>query len=483
MPSPYNLFSIGQQAKSTNLTAAHRLNIYFDTQSGPDKNQVCAYGTPGTVLFTVPTASLTRGMHWMEANNTLYVIQAGNLIAILQDGTYTTVGNLATTPTQDNLGPVSMANNGTQICIVTGNYAYIYNISTLAFTNITASLPFPLSTYPVDSVTFLTGRFIINRGNTGQFFLSALYDGLTWNALDYATAETNPDNLVTVIADKQMLVLFGTSSVEIWLPFADVNFPFSRVQSAPADGGLAARYSLSKCGGQLTGLFKNRHGALTVAQLIGYTITSISTPDIDYIFNNYSITSDAVGFGYTQNGKAFYQITFPTIGTSWLYDSASTGWTQLKSWNINRHIAGNGTAYDKKFIVSDYNNGNLYILSADAITDNGAPIEREITGTHSFMPSRNLMVIRRLRIDMESGVGLLSGQGVNPTIILKISRDNGHTWGNELWASFGNMGSFSSRAEWRALGQARDWVFKLRITDPVKVCIIAAIIETRELGA
>jgi hypothetical protein len=92
------------------------------------------------------------------------------------------------------------------------------------------------------------------------------------------------------------------------------------------------------------------------------------------------------------------------------------------------------------------------------------------------------MTISRLRVDMEGGTGLLTGQGETPSIMLQVSRDGGHVWGNELWTTFGAQGQYTKRAEWRRLGMARDWVFKLRITDPVRVVIIAAIIEHKELN-
>jgi hypothetical protein len=278
-----------------------------------------------------------------------------------------------------------------------------------------------------------------------------------------------------------MLVLFGTSSTEIWAPFADVNFPFTRVNAAPSAGGLAARWSLSRCAGNLTGLFRNRQGALGVASLDGYVLTPISTPDMDFIINTYTTPSDAVGFGYTMNGMSFYQISFQAAGVTWLYESGSNSWSQLRGWNMTRHVSHWGCAFDKKFIVSDYQTGQLYVLDANVFTDNGNPIEREITGTHAFAQSRNQTTIRRLRVDIEGGLGNISGQGQNPQISLTISRDGGHTWGASLLTSLGAMGGYLSRAEWRKLGMARDWVFKLRVTDPVKVVIISAIAEITEL--
>lgn len=507
MSAPYQLFGIGQHSKSPNLTAQHRLNLYLDVQTDADKTQVAAYGTPGLSLYCAPSGQVTRGMHWMEANNTLYVVQRGNLYSVQDNnglGNATLLASLTISPTQDISGPVSMANNGIQLCIVTGSYVYIWDTGLATLRNITLSgnltgqaaypyngnavvTAFPYSGNSADTVTFLDGFFIINRPNTGQFYVSGSlisnYDGSSWQGLNFATAESNPDNLQAVIADKGHLVLLGSSSTEIWVNSGGATFPFSRVNASPSDGGLAARWSLSRCKGMVTGLFRNKQGALSVAVLDGYTLTAISNTDMDYLINGYTTPEDAVGFGYTINGKAFYQITFQAQAVSWLYDFQSQAWSQLKSWGISRHIGAIGVSFGTRFIVSDYATGNLYTLSSDALTDNGSPIEREITGHHTFSQSRNSLIIRRLRLDMEGGVGLLTGQGTTPEVMLQISRDGGHTWGAPMLSNIGALADFVHRAEWRRLGKARDWVFKIRITDPVKTVIIGAIIEAQELGS
>ena len=67
-----------------------------------------------------------------------------------------------------------------------------------------------------------------------------------------------------------------------------------------------------------------------------------------------------------------------------------------------------------------------------------------------------------------------NGQGQNPQVMLQVSRDGGFTWGTEMWTSFGAQGEFLRRAEWRRLGVSRNYVFKFRISDPVKVVLIGA---------
>lgn len=64
--------------------------------------------------------------------------------------------------------------------------------------------------------------------------------------------------------------------------------------------------------------------------------------------------------------------------------------------------------------------------------------------------------------------------GSDPQIMLQVSKDGGHTWGNELWRSLGAQGQYSRRVTWKRLGIAKDWVFRFRVSDPVKVVIMNA---------
>jgi hypothetical protein len=84
------------------------------------------------------------------------------------------------------------------------------------------------------------------------------------------------------------------------------------------------------------------------------------------------------------------------------------------------------------------------------------------------------VVHNRLQIDMETGVGLLAGQGANPVALLDWSDDGGKTWSNKHSASMGRMAEARTRVRWNRLGRARDRVYRLTITDPVPRVIIGA---------
>lgn len=326
-----------------------------------------------------------------------------------------------------------------------------------------------------NSVTFIDSYFVINNPGTKQFWLSGQYDGFFWDPLQYASKEAYTDDLVAVAVDNGNLVLFGAISLEYWQNSGGFPFPFTRIAGSPTDVGLAARATLSRCAGQMFFLGRTRRGGLSVFRIQNYQPMPVSTPDLDYLFSQYLNPGDAVAFSYRQNGHEFYELNFEEQGVTWLFDVTSEAWSVLQSGTSTRHYANRGAQYYNKMIVADYRNGNLYELDAQTYTDNGELIARELITPHFFAgTSFNKLHIYRLRLDMEQGVGLVDGQGSDPQVMLQVSRDGGFTYGNEMWTTPGAMGEYLHRAEWRRLGVSRNYVFKFRITDPVKVVLISA---------
>ena len=359
-----------------------------------------------------------------------------------------------------------------------------------------------------NTVAFIDSYFVINDPGTKQFWLSGQYDGFYWDPLQFASKEAYTDQLEAVTVDNGNIVLLGTISQEYWQNNGGFPFPFARISGSPTDVGLAARWSMARCGGMLFYLGRTRRGGISVFNVQNYTPTVVSTPDLDYLFSQYETVSDAVAFGYRQNGHEFYQISFPSVAKTWLYDANTQAWSELASGNVGRHYAQWGAQFKNEIVVSDYRIGKLYKLDTDYYTDAGDAIVRELITPHTFSNSTfNRLHIYRLRLDMEQGAGVLSyGNDVieylvtqdqdvlitenddslvvataqqiykdtNPRIMLQVSRDGGYTYGNEMWIKMGAIGQYLRRAEWRRLGVSRSYVFKFRITDPIKVVIIGA---------
>lgn len=202
MLKPVPLFGLGNQGKSANVDAQSRVNLYVEVQSDPEKNILTMYPTPGLTTFVNFGATPIRGIY--ERGEVLYAVVSNTLYSINNAGVTAVLGSLSTYS-----GRVYIADNGTQMMIVDGANGYIYNFNTLAFVKIT-DVDFPGG----DTVTFFNGRFVVNKPNSGQFYISALYDGLNWDALDFATAESDPDNIVRVMTEAGQLVIYGERTTE-----------------------------------------------------------------------------------------------------------------------------------------------------------------------------------------------------------------------------------------------------------------------------
>jgi hypothetical protein len=177
-----------------------------------------------------------------------------------------------------------------------------------------------------------------------------------------------------------------------------------------------------------------------------------------------------------------YQITFPTAGRSFLYDGSTSIWSEVQSGVglIKRHQGNVGTMFNMNSYCGDYQTGNIYKIDSTVYTDYQITQPR-IVQTRHIEDSGNMIAIDELFIDMETGVGLQSGQGSNPQIILNVSKDGGRTWGNDRFCSWGTVGRYP-RAIWRRLGSSRDFVFRFTMTDPVKFVITYGAVVMRGIG-
>lgn len=64
-----------------------------------------------------------------------------------------------------------------------------------------------------------------------------------------------------------------------------------------------------------------------------------------------------------------------------------------------------------------------------------------------------------------------------PQVMLRLSRDGGHTWGPEKWRSLGKKGQYGRRARFDRLGMFRQCVPEITISDPVRKVVLGAYAE------
>jgi hypothetical protein len=467
-PEPIPLFGLGIQEKSTPAIAQQRINLYYELKRDQDRARMVAFGTPGLEEFTDFGGNPARGFHAPLTSEYAYFVHDNIFYQVDSSGARTSRGTLNTAS-----GAVSMADNGRYIAVVDGNFGYYYDMDNAA----TPIARITDANFPngAQDVTYSDGYFICELD--GAFHISDANTPVSWPG-DSATAESSPDNLLRIIADHQELALFGGSSTEFWAHTGNADFPFERIPGAANEWGLAARRSLVKYDDSLAFLANNKLGQVIAARLQGYRVVPLSSNEHDLYarWARLGSIAEATAYSYMLDGHPFYVVNIG--GETWMYDGSTSGWSRLKSHELERHRSHLHQPFNGGNYVTDYANGKVYKLRHDVYTDNGDPIRRVLVGRHVFDGFRR-MGIDAFQLDIETGVGLASGQGSNPQAMLRISKDGGRTFGNERLASFGAVGEYTKRCIWRRCGRARDFVFEVAISDPVKVAISGAAIQPR----
>lgn len=303
------------EGRSKSINAQQSINLFpvFDQNEG--KTPIAMYGTPGTTAFSAPaTAAIVRGMHVMGSY--LYAVVGADVFEIDTAGVATDLGAITT-----STGHVGMANNGTQLLIVDGT-AYGHIVTTGALADITDG-DYPIAT----DCVFFDGYFIVSVKDTGKIQICKLYDGTTWDALDFATAEASPDALVGIGTTRQNIWLFGEYSIEVYYNAGDPDFPFQRVPGAIIDLGCESATSIAEIEGVLYWLSNKK----TVVRGEGYGFKVASVPGIEYQISTYTTTDDAVGYTYTLEGRTFYVLNFATEDKTWVLDVKSGQWHEWQS--------------------------------------------------------------------------------------------------------------------------------------------------------
>lgn len=446
-------------ARSENYSSSRCINLYLETGKGKKKNLLI--GTPG---LTTPWVTLSgggcRGFFLFDESYAIMVCGT-NVYSVTTGGTSSLLGLVA-----NNGRPVQIASNGTDILVCSANNLYAFTIGGTSATFVRTD---------VSSVDFLDGYFTITETSTGRFYVSAQY-ATSIDALDFATAEGLPDNLVSHCVSRRTMYLFGTQSLEQWYNAGGADFPLARIDGAFVELGLIAKDSLCEMDAPFW-LGGNDKGAGSVWTVNGGVPRRISTPAVEYAIAQWPDMSDAEAFTYAQEGHSFYVLSSVSGNETWVYDIAENEWHQRAylhaSGDLHRIRPRCHLYFAGKNLVGDWENGNVYEYDLDTFSDNGNPLPA-IRSCPTIQDELKTLEPGTFRLDMDVGVGLTTGQGSDPQAMLRYSWNGGKNWSNSLWRTFGEIGEYNTACIWERVGGGERVVFEVSITDPVKRCISAA---------
>jgi hypothetical protein len=482
------IFGSAYTARSSNLADNRLINLYqevVETKSG-GKSVGALMLCPGLDLLANIGSGPVRAMLQANLSGTdhLYLVSGDGLYQLDTAFNATLLGTLG----GDNGAP-SLINNGVGIGVFLGSRAYQWS-PVGGFAAIT--LPFTAAGSLPITAAELDGFAVANQPGSDFWFQSGLKDLSTWNALNFAEASGEPDNVRAIAALHREFVLFKEKQTEFWYDAGTSGFAFARIDGVYLEAGISAVASLRKLGEGLCWLGQTAEGDGIALELMGHKHQRISNHAVETEWQKYSTLADAVGYTYQQAGHEFYVLNFPTADTSWVYDRTASlqlkeaCWHQRARWDTSigqfrRHIGQCSALFNHQVVVGDASNGNIYAYNPEALLDNSAARKWLRTWRALPKPVPDPVSFFDLRIDMETGSNQIA-QSLDPRAVLRWSDDGGHTWSNERQLAVGKVGQTAFRVRCPRMGSTRrnsglDRIFELSATDAFPVRIVDAEVE------
>lgn len=401
-----------------------------------------------------------RGM--LAVRGELFIVSGTELYTVDQFREATFLGDVG------GAGNISyMAINGTearQLIVVSGENGFIWD-GTL-FQQITDP-----TFIPDVSVATLDQKFYLNQPDSNIFFRSEVADGLNYNPIDQASAESNPDEIRFIVSKKTNLWIFGAKSVEYWQTDTSKDIGVSRVTSGTISRGLAAKFSVAEYEEDIFWLADD----LTVWRISGTSAGKISDLNFELAIRGdgtaslpgYTSINGAEGFFIDHPTHKMYCLTFPGDGITWVYDLITGLWHKRSTRSVRRWRARLSQLFDNLIIVGDFTTNDLYILSEEQCDIDGDPQDFIITTPPIYGDDSGITV---------SEVELIADftRSDDRQIILSASKDGGRTFKTHRQLSFGNIGDSLHRAISRQFGYTprhKEFVTRWTVTDEAPIDI------------
>jgi len=441
----------------------------FLSQSGDSKSKMHLVGDSGLrnkITITVDNGTICRGVY-ETAGGRLFGVWGNTFVEITD--VEAQIDRNSSLRLDRIGGDVSMADNGTQLMLVDDGKGYIFTFADSTFVAI-SDADFPDN---ANQVVFNDGYFLVTVPGTKRFYISALNDGLSWNALGFASIVSAPDNAIGIIAANTDVWVFGEKSIEVWENTGvDATVPYERREGATQNIGTKNPFTIQKMNGQVYFLGSNADGYGVVWRTNGYNLEQISTDVINQKINEVGLNTNATAYTFQEKGHYHYVITIPSINLTFSYDASTGLWHEKAFWNIadgsyDRHRSTyQAFAYGKNYIGFNGNNV-LYEMDPDYYFDDTDVIRRLRSGAHIHGENKNIRY-NFFELEFARCQGLTTGQGSNPQIMLSYSNDGGLDFVAEEWRGAGKIGEYAKRARWHELGTSRDRVFMIVVTDPIR---------------
>lgn len=448
-------------------------------QKEKDKTQIALVPRPGLTEFVDLSGDAVRGLFTARTltQERCFAVVGTTLWEINYDGSSTSRGALTGMSTGSRSKVYMALNGNSELMIQDPLAAYILNLNTNSLGRIT-DIDYPGG----KTLDYSDGYFIISDNN-GRVSFSDLEDGNSWDGFNFFTPTFKPDKVKAIVAYREEIYCFGDETIEVYIN--DGSTPFIRQSRTSIYSGITAKDSIAAHQSGVFFLGKSRFGGSDV-YLMGtnYSLTPISTPAIASILNK-ATNEDAEGFVQsTTDGHIFYHLHLPSLKTTLVYDVTTGMWHERQSQRPAPDADGSAQQdmYRGRFhtlfkginLFGDWHSGKIFKEDTTVSTDDGNV--RVLKRTSSvFHNELKYISVYNIELDINSGFGTTTGQGVDPVMMFKCSMDGGNTFEPEELIKLGSLGKYDERVPINNIGTARNWVISFTITDPIDIILMQAV--------
>ncbi len=438
-------------ARDGSVSDARLINAFVERGGQDAKTPAPVYSTPGYKRFnSLDSPSGERGM--IVVGDSIYTVIGTQVVKIGLDGSFVIIGGITGTD------PVFMARNNRTIpqvgIVANGQFFIAEGTSFAQVTDPDVGSP--------NGLISIDGYFVLSQ-DSGKFIWTDQNDGNTINALNFATAESDPDGLTRpFVYGNSDLALFGTETIEIWRNTGNVNGIFEPLQGINITKGTISPHTVVEVDNAV--IFVDHLGM--VRRMRGdYNPVKISPVGLDLAISELSRgeIKTLKAMTYSFQGHEFY--TLSSSQFTWEFDAATEQWHERESYQIGRWNISNSVSFNGKTILGHYNIGRLYEMDVDVGDEDGEHMIFDIRSpiTHAF-PKR--VLAEKMEISMVVGQGINSNNPLlsNPQVSLSHSKDGGRTWSPGQSRSLGKIGEYRKKLTWRNLGEIKEGGYIWRIT-------------------
>lgn len=469
-PSSPNLSPLAGCERTVNLYREAR-----DLQS----NRNALYVVPGSAPYIGRAGGImdTGGRALLQMNGRAYGVIGAGVYELFNTQTATRYGTVV----QDN-NPAQITTNGiggNQAGFASGGNFYSLNLAT----NVLSAA---ILTGEATQIGMLDGYGIIFNKALGKIRLSNLNDFTTCDPTQFAIRSSAPDNWQAMLVNAPDVWLIGEQSGDVWFDAGTFPFPLAPRNGVSFKYGIAATFSIAAAGDSVFWLSKNTEGAGIVVRARGYVPQPCSSKALETAIARYARTStigDAEALTIQWEGHTYYVLRFPSADATWAMDVNQGDWIELGKWNGTSGRFGvwppRVTCYAfGKHLVADATSGDISDLDIGYYTESdGSPKVWERIPPALIAQDERLFV-DFIRLSVETGLGTATGQGVNPKVMMSVSKDYGKTFGTERVASVGKMGDTAEIVQFNQCGSSRtSWVPKFTGSDPIAWRLVGASVE------